>query len=358
MQIDDLFILYCVQESDETFSVHLSNVRGGIIGTQSRTIVTIIDDDAQKTCSNETSLGHSQRELGSVEAGDSFQFNIIAKTCGGNIQTVDGDIWQVEARIVGSKLAPNEFDTPKTLGNCGYTGDGTYSCQIDTTVSGKYNLDVCQLISGGLKGYYFTDDYLSSGRLDNTRIDAVVNFTWGEGAVTTFGRDFVSVRWEGYVRSLHSEAFTFWLDVDDHARLWIDGVLLIDSWTFFPSSGMLQAQHNLTSRKMHELILEYRDIRGQASARLLWSSASTNISVIPSESLMYKVCMTFLGTHCHVTAVLRVVLILLDVLLCRNQFIIRPFPSMCFLQILPRKKLKPSGKASFKALPENLIYLR
>ncbi len=299
LQIDDLFILHCVQESDEKFSVHLSNVKRGAIGTQSRTIVTIIDDDAQQTCSNGTSLGHSQRELESVEAGNSLQFNITAKTCAGNFQTVDGDIWQVEARIVGSEIAPNEFDTPVTLGNCDYTGDGTYSCQIDTTVGGKYNLDVYQLISGGLKGYYFTDDYLSSERLDNIRIDAVVNFTWGEGAVSTFGMDFVSIRWEGYVRPLHSEAYTFWLDADDHARLWIDGILLIDSWTLSPTSGMLQAQHDLTSQEKHELILEYRDIRGKASARLLWSSASTNISVIPSESLMYKVCITFLDTHVH-----------------------------------------------------------
>lgn len=264
-------------------------MNGGVIGTQSRTIVTIIDDDAHKTCSNMTSLGHGQRDLGSVVAGTPVQFNVIAKTCAGNDQSVDGDAWQVEARIVGSEIATKDFETPVVLGSCVSTGDGSYACHVDTTVGGEYNIDVYQLISGGLKGYYFTDNYLSSERLDNIRTDAVLNFTWGEGAVTTFGRDFVSVRWEGYVMPLSSEIYTFLLDVDDHARLWIDGVLLIDSWTFSPTSGMLQARHNLTAQKPHELIVEYRDIRGKASARLLWSSESTNISAIPSDSLLYKV---------------------------------------------------------------------
>ena len=97
------------------FSVHLSNAKGGVIGTQSRTIVTIIDDDAPKTCSNNTSLGHSHHDLGSVEAGTPFQFNIIAKTCIGSVQTIDGDTWKVEARIVGSEVAPNDYDTPVAL---------------------------------------------------------------------------------------------------------------------------------------------------------------------------------------------------------------------------------------------------
>ena len=112
------------------------------------------------------------------------------------------------------------------------------------------------------------------------------------GAVTTFGRDFVSVRWEGYVMPSFSETYTFWLDVDDHVRLWIDGILLIDSWAISSvstGSNLLHAEHDLTALHAHEVIMEYREISGNATARLLWSSASTQLTAIPSSSLYYKV---------------------------------------------------------------------
>ena len=274
---------------------------GGTIGTQSRTIVTILDDDEMNTCSNKSSLRDSRRDLWYVEAGTPFEFNVNATTCAGTDQTIGGDMWKVEASIIGSQVGPHEFDTPATEGRCEDSGDGIYACAINPTSSGTYKLDIYQLIPGGLKGYYYTDNYLSHEKLDNIRTDAVINFTWGAGAVATFGKDFVSVRWEGFVRPLHSEMFTFWLEVDDHARLWVDGYLLIDSWTFSPSSGMLQAQHELTAHETHEVVLEYREILGNASARLLWSSTNTNMTVIPSKSLFHKVRVTFPGTRARRT---------------------------------------------------------
>ena len=229
-------------------------------------------------------------DLGSVEAGQLLKFSVFAKTCGGNDQSAGGDVVRVEAHKVGK----NVLDTPIiTIGACDDNENGTYACNLNATSSGNYELDVYQLVPGGLKGYYYTDNYLSDERLDNVRTDAVVNFTWGMGAVTTFGRDFVSVRWEGYIMPSFSETYTLWLDVDDHVRLWVDGILLIDSWAFSsptPTSGLLRAEYDLTALTPHEVIIEYREIRGNAKARLLWSSESAPITTaIPSSSLFYKV---------------------------------------------------------------------
>ena len=83
---------------------------------------------------------------------------------------------------------------------------------------------------------------------------------------------------------------SFWLDVDDHARLWIDGNLLIDWWTFPAApSSMLHAEYNFTAFETYEIVLEYRDILGNATSRLLWSSDSTPITAVPSSSLYYRV---------------------------------------------------------------------
>lgn len=239
-------------------------------------------------------MGHNNRDLGFAEAGTPFEFSVHAKTCAGEHQVVGGDEIKVEAHKVGAENVPYGFDAPVTVGKCDDADDGSYACDVNATISGHYELDVYQLIPGGLKGYYYTDNYLSKERLDIVRTDAVVNFTWGTGAVTTFGRDFVSVRWEGYVRPSASETYTFWLDVDDHARLWVDGILLIDSWAFSPTSGMLHVNHDLAAYETHQLVLEYREILGNATSRLLWSSKSTPLAAIPSSCLFYKVNMAFL----------------------------------------------------------------
>jgi len=287
-----------MKEDDETFSVHLSTPTGGArLGTQSRTIVTIIDDDEDRTCSNKTTiLGHNNNNhLGSVEAGTHLQFSLSAKTCGDEDQTIGGDTFRLEAHRIEANNVPLGFDTSVTIGSCDDLDNGTYEYQVNATSSGNYELDVHQLIPGGLKGYYYTDNYLSDERLDIVRVDSVVNHTWAMGAVTTFGRDFVSVRWEGYVMPSFSETYTFWLDIDDHVRLWVDGTLLIDSWAFSSASSvsnLLHAEHDLMALHAHEVIMEYREISGNATARLLWSSASNPLTAIPSSSLYYKVCLS------------------------------------------------------------------
>ena len=282
-----------IMEANETFSVHLSKPMGGCqLGTQSRTIVTIIDDDELRTCSNETYLGHNRQDLGSdVEAGTPLSLTVIAKKCNGDLQTVGMDVIRVEAQMIRADNVPHESDAPVIVGNCNDSNNGTYACDVTPTMSGNYHLDVYLLVPGGLKGYYYTDNYLSDERLSFTRTDAVVNFTWGEGGVTTFGRDFVSVRWEGYVMPSYSELYTFWVDVDDHVRLWVDGILLVDSWTFSTSSSAipLRADCDLTAMVAYEVIMEYREFTGNATARLLWSSPSTGINAVPSSSLFYKV---------------------------------------------------------------------
>jgi hypothetical protein len=255
------------------------------LGTQQRTIVTIIDDDVHQTCSSTTALGRNESDLGQVEAGVPLLFNIFASSCSGETQKSGGDIFKA---IASRRSSAGNGLGPLFVGTFHDMEDGTYDGLLNVTTTGNYDLDVYLLIPGGLRGTYFTDSFLTNSRLDLIRIDAMVNFTFGLGPITTFGRDFVSIRWEGYVLPLITETYTFWLDIDEQARLWIDGVLLIDSWSFSPTSNLLNAQHDLVAFNTHEIVLEFRDIIGNATARLLWSSASTPLSAIPSSSLLYR----------------------------------------------------------------------
>ena len=62
------------------------------------------------------------------------------------------------------------------------------------------------------------------------RVDESINFDWGSGPITPYGRDFVGVRWWGKVRPTTNEEYTFYVVADDAVRLYVDHELLIDAW--------------------------------------------------------------------------------------------------------------------------------
>ena len=116
---------------------------------------------------------------------------------------------------------------------------GTHKCEYVPPRSGNFSLAVRLVTNMGLVGEYFDNPFLQDRPVIN-RVDRVVNFTWGTGAVTTNGRDFVSARWHGKITTdtvLHAKTsvtvpsvYRMYLLADDHTRLWIDGTLLIDTW--------------------------------------------------------------------------------------------------------------------------------
>ena len=59
---------------------------------------------------------------------------MIAKTCGGNDQSLGGDVVRVEAHRVGKNVPDT---TPMTIGACDDDNNGTYACNINATSSGN-----------------------------------------------------------------------------------------------------------------------------------------------------------------------------------------------------------------------------
>jgi len=171
----------------------------------------------------------------------------------------------------------------------------------------------------GLVGEYFDNPFLQDRPIIN-RVDRVVNFTWGTGAVTTNGRDFVSARWHGKITTdtaTHTSGYgaavyRLYLLVDDHTRLWVDGTLLVDTWDCdatrhpevidrfdgwvdgAPSSwdelqpcSETSGDVSLIPGSYHDIRIEYRELRGRSSIRLMWASTEVGLAktVVPSEYL-------------------------------------------------------------------------
>ncbi len=137
----------------------------------------------------------------------------------------------------------------------------------------------------GLTGKYY--DTESFGTLKTTRTDATVDFNWGtalpSGTALT-SADTFSVVWSGRIEPEFSELYTFYLTVDDGARLWIDDQCLV-ARTFYQAPEELRAQIRLKAGHRVNIRLEYIENSGTAKAKLEWASASQPRQVVPSARL-------------------------------------------------------------------------
>lgn len=114
--------------------------------------------------------------------------------------------------------------------------------------------------------YYANVDLIGNPAL--VRNDAEIKFNWGRGAPAAgLPADGFSVRW---TRSMYFESGTyrFHVSVDDGARVFVDGVSVIDTW----HDGAL---HNITgdyrlSSGQHTLTVEYYERAGDAIMQLWW----------------------------------------------------------------------------------------
>jgi serine/threonine protein kinase len=137
----------------------------------------------------------------------------------------------------------------------------------------------------GLRGAYFVGRSMQDAPI-LTRIDPVVDFTWDIGAPDEkLPVDAFSVRWEGKVLAQYSEAYTFTAVADDGVRLWIDGKPLIDDWRVTNRRTENSGTIRLKAGTKYDLKMEYFESRGDATARLFWSSPSTRRAILPTSQL-------------------------------------------------------------------------
>jgi hypothetical protein len=154
--------------------------------------------------------------------------------------------------------------------------------ETDTTWTATFR-KVARADGVGLTGTYFSGPDLTGTTV--TRIDPRVDFNWAAGSPAPgIGPDGWSARWTGQVEAEVSGAHTFFLRSDGGARLWVNDVLVVDDWTDH-AARVGQGTITLQGGRRYAVRLEYRDPKGTASVRLLWSAPGLSRQVVPSTQL-------------------------------------------------------------------------
>ncbi len=148
----------------------------------------------------------------------------------------------------------------------------------------------------GLTGYYYqnTQSTVSTwsqnlflpANLKITRLDPGINFTTWSATVspgTGLSTSYYTARWIGQVQPQYSETYYFDTKTDDGVKLWVNGQLIIDGWSYLSTDRV--GSITLQAGVLYDIQMDYYQYNGGASAVLSWYSNSQVKQVIPSNRL-------------------------------------------------------------------------
>ena len=137
----------------------------------------------------------------------------------------------------------------------------------------------------GLRGQYYTGTNFNT--LTLTRRDLRVDFDWGLGSpASMLPVDGFSTRWTGRILAQRSGVHQFHLLADEGARLYVDGVLVINQWnstTETTHSGLAA----LKAGTYHEIKIETKDTTGPAKARFSWTPPGESVAAVVPDHLLW-----------------------------------------------------------------------
>ena len=205
-------------------------------------------------------------------------------------------VYSVAGRL-GQRFIARLGGAEDVKANVTHLNSGIYNVTYEAPRVGTYSLAISGAQAGGLAAEYFNNRWLF-GEPDVTRIDRVVDFSWAaDDAITPTGKDYVSARWTGYVQPAFKEVYTFHVTANDGARLFVDGVLLLDAFDNEMSDADEAAGTAVTydavtptvleANQLVDIKLEWRENSGAAAIQLAWSSPSQLNRVVPSNRLFY-----------------------------------------------------------------------
>lgn len=119
------------------------------------------------------------------------------------------------------------------------------------------------------------------------RTDTQLNFPWGEREIDErLATDNYSVRWEGFLQPQYEGTYTFHLQADDHAALYIDEASISPTAAPLISTGSNVSQEytatkTLARDRLYYIRVVYSEYSGDARVRLSWSHARIPKEVIP-----------------------------------------------------------------------------
>jgi hypothetical protein len=148
---------------------------------------------------------------------------------------------------------------------------------------------------GGIRGEYFNNVTLA-GTPALVRVDPDINFNWGGNSPGPGVQAPVfSVRWTGMLNVPFTETYTFYANVFEAVRVWVDDKLIINNWMAHHMAIEYQAKIDLEVGTC-PIVMEIANVAGggyggggNMQAQLSWSNPSLPKEIVPQTALLLPV---------------------------------------------------------------------
>ncbi len=121
-----------------------------------------------------------------------------------------------------------------------------------------------------------TGEYHRGQRFDEQllkRVDEMIDFTFAsDGPSPAVGRENFCVRWTGALTVPTDGPYHLATNSDDGVRVWLDGKLVIDAWSYHPTQLDTSEPLSLVAGRPYPLRIEYFQGGGDGGIQLLWTT--------------------------------------------------------------------------------------
>ena len=267
-------------------------------------VVTITPTKATATQPTDTNTAASDVASITVTRGGTLHLNAITvplSLAGTAVAGVDylalpasvtlppkvGSVTLVLTPLANSKRLTSATVTLGAMPGGNYTVGGPNIASVTIFPAGNAN-------GTGLTGMYYNGTSatvtpynptaLFAGTPALTRVDPTVDFNWNSGSPGTgVNATYFGVRWQGQVQPQYTETYYFDTLTDDGVKLWVNGQLIIDGWSY--QSADRVAGIALQAGALYDIRMEYYQGSGYDLAHLYWYSNSQTKQVIPANRL-------------------------------------------------------------------------
>jgi serine/threonine protein kinase len=164
---------------------------------------------------------------------------------------------------LGSLESPTEFHRVDLLE---VTGKGRHRETLPILTLKAVPVSGIALKPGIVGDYFYGNDFEVQAY---RRVDAAVNFNWGDGAAWPAGPvDGFSCRWSGYLQVPKKGKYLFAAASDDGARLFIDGVQVLANWRL--NADASRSAPIWLEEGFHRIVAEHFEVAYLAVMVLSW----------------------------------------------------------------------------------------
>lgn len=166
-----------------------------------------------------------------------------------------------------------------------FAGDNNHNPEVFDDLQTPSVTIVMGVVNGLLANYYKGTTNFDENKFVETRIEPVLDFDVGKGALHNQYLDVFSIQYFGAVDTPTTGMYTFCVSSDDGTKLYMDGEEIVWNWQAQATNEECSQPIHMNAFQKVPIKIEYYELYSNCNARFSWIDPSGNQRTVPTEHL-------------------------------------------------------------------------